>query len=149
MINDEYFLNILIIQSKTAIFPETWYTIIDFCSWYSIFTNLQHRLSTLWLLLHLKSKTTSHHPINLVYSQMHGPCNSRSDRVNGHCNRVLIDFPNSCFFNADKCIHNTMLLINVTANVFRGNLRQKRMFFGFAPHIFVSFWTLYEYSYLV
>ena len=63
---------IYIIQGQTDIFfPDTGYAIIGSLDLYSIFTNPQHIFSNLWLVLHIKSETTSQHPINIIDSQRH------------------------------------------------------------------------------
>ena len=66
------------------ILPEIWYAIFGYCSWYSIFPNLHHIFSTLWLLLHLESETTYQHPINIIDIQRHDPHPSKNYCVNSH-----------------------------------------------------------------
>ena len=46
------------------------------------FPIIQYKISTIWLLLHLNSETTSQHPIGLIDSQRRGPHHSKSDCVN-------------------------------------------------------------------
>ena len=70
------------IEPDNHILQETWLLILGSCSLYAIFLILQYIISTLCLLLHMNSETTSQHPIGLIDSQRRGPHHSKNDCVN-------------------------------------------------------------------
>ena len=82
MVNDNFFFRYSSYRDRLPYFAiimvhDNWLLFLIF-----IFPNLQYEISTLWLLLHLNSETTSQHPIGIIDSRRRGPHNSKSDCVN-------------------------------------------------------------------
>ena len=92
MINYESFLQIFIVKSHMAIFCQKRGTRQLALVLGTHFTYLQHIFSTLYLVLHLKSKTTSQHPLDIIDSQIRSPCHYKIYCVKLYYYWCLIQF---------------------------------------------------------